>query len=60
VKEQLEKIDMVDQVAKKNVLINQRIHCEHFYFNPVYKQLLIKRNNLIKRNKQFLDKKLIE
>ena len=34
-------------MSKKSLILNDRIHCEHFYFCPVYRQLFFKRNLLL-------------
>jgi len=34
--EMLEMIDNEPSIATKNLIINNRINCEMFYFNPIY------------------------
>ena len=42
----LQDIKLADSSAKKNLILNNRIHCEMFYYNPIYAQLLAMRNQL--------------
>ena len=35
-------------MIKRNNIVDCRIHCELVYFNPIYNQLLNKRNKMIK------------
>ena len=41
-----------ESIAKKNLIINNRIHCEMFYFHPIYGQLLAKRNKMIANDEE--------
>jgi hypothetical protein len=46
----LEDIKNEDSISRKNLIINNRIHCEMFYFHPIYGQLLAKRNQMLANN----------
>ncbi|TNV85505.1 hypothetical protein FGO68_gene12729 [Halteria grandinella] len=45
-----ERLTHADTIKRKNQIVNQRLNCELFYFNPVYKELLKKRNINLRRN----------
>jgi len=34
-------------ISKKSTILNNRIHCEMFYYNPIYGKLLSIRNYLL-------------
>jgi DNA polymerase III delta prime subunit len=54
----LEDIQMEGSISKKNLIINNRIHCEMFYFHPIYGQLLAKRNQLLANNEEINEEEL--
>ena len=56
--EMLEEIQKEQSTSKKNLIINNRIHCEMFYFNPVYGQLLAKRNRMLAENQEIDEEEL--
>ena len=45
-----EDIKKEQSISSQNQIINNRIQCEMFYFNPIYGQLLAKRNQLLSNN----------
>jgi hypothetical protein len=42
------KLKSYKSLTKKQNLINQRINREFFYYNPIYKDLLIKKDHLMR------------
>lgn len=58
--EMQEEIKNEQSIGKKNLIINNRIHCEMFYFNPVYGQLLAKRNQMLLNDQEITDEQLNE
>ena len=58
--EMLQEINNENSIAKKNLIINNRIHCEMFYFNPIYGQLLAKRNKMLLNNQEITEEVLNE
>jgi len=53
-----EDIQQEQSIAKKNLIINNRIHCEMFYFHPIYGQLLAKRNRMLVNNEEINEDEL--
>lgn len=45
-----DKLERAKTIEKKNRIITQQIYTEYFYYNPVYKKLLEKRTEILKKN----------
>jgi DNA polymerase III delta prime subunit len=53
-----EDIKQEQSISSQNQIINNRIQCEMFYFNPIYGQLLAKRNQMIANNEEINEEEL--
>ena len=53
-----EDIKKEQSISSQNQIINNRIQCEMFYFNPIYGQLLAKRNQMLANNEEINEEEL--
>ena len=53
-----EEIKKEQSISSQNQIINNRIQCEMFYFNPIYGQLLAKRNQMLANNEEINEEEL--
>ena len=53
-----EDIKQEQSISSQNQIINNRIQCEMFYFNPIYGQLLAKRNQMLANNEEINEEEL--
>ena len=53
-----EDIKKEQSISSQNQIINNRIQFEMFYFNPIYEQLLAKRNQMLANNEKINEEEL--